>query len=221
MRRLAAVTGVCVLVAATAALVADDYASASASASVPVSASASASSSVPAPVSVSATPKSPPKMGPIKHGSAWTLMVGTFCERDSFAMDRAFSALDPDNGDQGVYREKKKTLTMTWKAGVSDGAVFKGTFSRADGYTGTFDEAGQSVAAYLVPSATFGCVTLTTAPKTPSVEPGGNEKDTATGAAFSSSTDGPFCFDGVYSGDTHYPSVSDGSTTDECFTVGS
>jgi hypothetical protein len=41
----------------------------------------------------------------------------------------------------------------------------------------------------------------------------------ALSAAFSPSAPGIYCFDGVYLGDGHYGSESDGSTTDECFTV--
>ena len=43
---------------------------------------------------------------------------------------------------------------------------------------------------------------------------------TATSASFSPGSAGTYCFLGVYSGDTLYPSASDSSTTDECFTVG-
>jgi hypothetical protein len=262
MRRKAAVTGVCVLVVAgavaTAVLAADVQASASASTSI----------------SASASPKTPARIVPVKHGSVWTLMAGVFCERDAFATGRAFTALDPDNGDRGRYRGTR-TVTLTWKAGVSVGAVFTGTFSRANGYTGTFATAAQTVAAYLVPSSTFGCVTVTTAPRSASVAPGVSDTDTATvtgdggvtpagtvhfyvcpgdagpcsptalsvvdlgtvsltpsgsgpdatatatSPPFSSPTDGTYCFDGVYSGDPHYPTVGDGSTSDECFTVAS
>ncbi len=42
---------------------------------------------------------------------------------------------------------------------------------------------------------------------------------TATSPAFTTSTLGTYCFLGVYSGDAHYTSASDGSTTDECFSV--
>jgi hypothetical protein len=44
---------------------------------------------------------------------------------------------------------------------------------------------------------------------------------TATSAAFTPSSTGAYCFLGVYSGDGNYTQASDGSTTDECFTVGS
>jgi hypothetical protein len=36
---------------------------------------------------------------------------------------------------------------------------------------------------------------------------------------FTPETPGIFCFLGVYSGDSHYPPASDGSTADECFAV--
>jgi hypothetical protein len=42
---------------------------------------------------------------------------------------------------------------------------------------------------------------------------------TATSAGFAASSPGSYCFLGVYSGDTNYTSASDGSTSDECFTV--
>jgi hypothetical protein len=246
MRRLVALTSVLVLVVTAAAI----------ASGAPVSA------------------RAPARITPVRPRSAWTLLAGAFCERDAFAPGRAFTALDPDNGDGGVYRGKK-TVTMTWKAGASEGAVFKGAFTRSAGYAGTFADAFQTVPAYLVPSSTFGCVTVTTAPTTTSVAPGatvtgtatvtgdggvtpagtvhfyvcpgeagpctptaasvvdlgtvaltgtGSGPDpavTATSPAFSTVADGAYCFDGVYSGDTHYPTASDGSTSDECFTVGS
>ncbi len=42
---------------------------------------------------------------------------------------------------------------------------------------------------------------------------------TATSTSFTAPSSGTYCFLGVYSGDTNYGSTSDGSTTDECFTV--
>jgi hypothetical protein len=48
---------------------------------------------------------------------------------------------------------------------------------------------------------------------------GSGDTATATSPAFSPSSPGGYCFLGVYSGDTNYDSTSDGSTTDECFTV--
>jgi hypothetical protein len=42
---------------------------------------------------------------------------------------------------------------------------------------------------------------------------------TATSAGFAASSPGSYCFLGIYSGDTNYTSASDGSTSDECFTV--
>ncbi|HUD16146.1 MAG TPA: hypothetical protein VMQ59_02740, partial [Acidimicrobiales bacterium] len=48
---------------------------------------------------------------------------------------------------------------------------------------------------------------------------GSGDVATATSAPFTASSTGAYCFLGVYSGDGHYLSASDGSTTDECFTV--
>jgi hypothetical protein len=42
---------------------------------------------------------------------------------------------------------------------------------------------------------------------------------TATSAGYTPPATGSYCFEGVYLGDGHYGSESDGSTTDECFTV--
>ena len=43
---------------------------------------------------------------------------------------------------------------------------------------------------------------------------------TATSPSFIPSATGVYCFDGVYSGDGHYPASSDGLVPEECFTVG-
>jgi hypothetical protein len=51
------------------------------------------------------------------------------------------------------------------------------------------------------------------------VSPEGVWTATATSAAFSPSATGTYCFVAVYSGDSHYPSRSDGSPADECVTV--
>jgi hypothetical protein len=48
---------------------------------------------------------------------------------------------------------------------------------------------------------------------------GSGDIATATSAAFSPLSLGTHCFDGVYVGDGHYGTASDGSTADECFTV--
>lgn len=207
------------------------------------------------------------KVARVKAGSTWTLKIGTSCESDSFAAQHKFSD-GSVKGDSGTYKGSK-VLTMTWKAGAASGAVFKGTFVKADDdYVGPYTNGDQSQPATLVPAATFSCDVLTTAPESTSISLGNSDVDTATvggeGAltptgtihfyvcsgntnpctvpsavddlgtvalagtgssanAFSTPytplATGSYCFLGVYLGDAHYAPLSDGSTTDECFTV--
>jgi hypothetical protein len=48
---------------------------------------------------------------------------------------------------------------------------------------------------------------------------GGTNRATVASDAFTPTATGTYCFLGIYSGDQNYSSASDGSTTDECFTV--
>ena len=51
------------------------------------------------------------------------------------------------------------------------------------------------------------------------VGPGSPDTATATSDPFTATAPGTYCFVGVYSGDTNFDTSSDGSSTDECFTV--
>jgi hypothetical protein len=209
----------------------------------------------------------------VRPGSVWTLeLPGSSCESDAFASDHAFSALPLESADEGIYKERRTKLTMTWRAGAASGAVYRGTWHRRTGeYSGTYMRAGQSVSATLVAVAVAGCAVVTTAPVTNATGIGSSDADTAavtgqggitptgdihfyvcpgdtgpctTGSAgvvdlgtdqVSGSGDtatatsswyfpgatGGYCFLGVYSGDGHYLPSSDGASSDECFTVGS
>jgi hypothetical protein len=119
------------------------------------------------------------KVARVKSGTTWTLEIGTGCESDSFGTRHRFSDVSA-SGDAGTYKGSK-VLRMTWTAGATAGATFKGTFVKAnDDYAGPYVIGGQSQPATLVPAATAGCEALTTAPETLSITLGHSDIDTAT-----------------------------------------
>jgi hypothetical protein len=119
----------------------------------------------------------------VKPGSTWTLEAGTQCESDAFAAHHRFSAgVSDGSGDRGTVRGTGK-LKMTWTAGASAGAVFRGSFQRSTGhYLGTFGMPGHTVAATLVPGTVPGCATaaVTTTPASATISLGASDTDTAT-----------------------------------------
>ncbi|HVC71619.1 MAG TPA: Ig-like domain-containing protein [Acidimicrobiales bacterium] len=114
-----------------------------------------------------------------KAGTTWTLKIGDTCESDSFAGHHRFTDVAV-KGDTGTYKGKK-IVTMTWTAGANTGAVFKGTFVKADDdYVGPFVNGNQTQSATLVPGATYACDVLTSAPQSNAIVFGNSDFDTAT-----------------------------------------
>ena len=142
---------------------------------------------VPPSASASATPKGIAASKPVKVKSAsiWTLeRTGTGCQNDSFGKRSRFAATASDgSGDSGTYRGSKH-LTMTWKAGLDAGAVFSGTWRKADDdYSGSYSLAGQTADAALVPYVSGACLSgssLTAHPTSPVIAPGHGDSDSAT-----------------------------------------
>jgi hypothetical protein len=117
----------------------------------------------------------------IKARSTWTLLPSGFpCESEVFARRHTFDAFDHANGDRGEYRGTT-SLTMTWTAGAASGALFRGSWSKAnDHYSGTYTVGTTGVPTSLVPVAATGCAEVTTTPLSSSVSEGSSDADAVT-----------------------------------------
>jgi hypothetical protein len=101
----------------------------------------------------------------------------------------------------------------------TDTATITGVGATAPTGTVSFSVCGPepAVAACAAPTPAGGSSTPLGSPVT--VVPGSGATSSATSADFTPTTVGTYCFLGVYSGDANFDGASDGSATDECFTV--
>jgi hypothetical protein len=106
------------------------------------------------------------------------------------------------------------TTVMDLGSNITDAATVTGTAAVTPTGTVTFYVCGPDTVLAACTTAA-GRPVGTPVPLTPGTGPSA----TAVSAGFFPTESGHFCFLGVYSGDSHYASASDGSTTDECFTV--
>jgi hypothetical protein len=152
--------------------------------------------------------------------------TGTYCLGDVYIGDNHYASAADDTDLCFTVAATGTTVTTSplasiipLGASITDGATVTSTVGRVEPTgTVTFYACGPETSPTTCTTSTgtqIGspvAVTVVAGTTPPAVV-------TATSPAFTPTSDGTYCFLGVYSGDGNYTSSSDGSSTDQCFTV--